>query len=260
MGMMVKPGNLKDFYCPEETKTEDRLRKDDVIKHKSAVDIGGDMKILLKHSHWTIDSVRDEQGKKCEKCDWFGAINDSDKEKYENGNFVFKPLRFHHCSICSDWVINMDHHCPWFNNCVGLNNQRFFLLFLWHLWLSSLFMLYFLYESSGHPYFYRYGGAASLAFGMHIGLFFGMGCFNTWQWYLALKGIPQIEYIQTRINKALKSGGYTHDYGLKSWRDNLYMTFGTRSLIGMFLPSLRSLPLNGLEFTANKKASNQFVN
>ena len=119
-------------------------------------------------------------------------------------------------------------------------------------------MLYFLYDLSGHPFFYRYGSMASLGLGMHVGLFFGMGFFNVWQWYLTLKGIPQIEFIQTRVNRRIKSGSYTHDFGLKSWRDNLFVTFGTRNLLAMFLPSLRSLPLSGLEFSAQKKASGRF--
>uniref|UniRef100_A0A8C9TSX3 Palmitoyltransferase n=1 Tax=Scleropages formosus TaxID=113540 RepID=A0A8C9TSX3_SCLFO len=52
-----------------------------------------------------------------------------------------KPERAHHCSICKRCIRKMDHHCPWVNNCVGENNQRFFVLFTMYIALISIYAL-----------------------------------------------------------------------------------------------------------------------
>lgn len=164
--------------------------------------------------------------------------------------FPIKPLRFHHWSICDHCIVNMDHHCPWVNNWVGLKNQRYFLLFLFYLWVSSIYVGGLLYHWSGHPYYRNYATEWNVLMGLHIGLFVAMSFFNWWQWYLCLKGIPQIEYMQTMFADAYSDS--TTGYGCKSWLDNLYVTFGTKNLLKIPLPSLRPLPLNGLEWTASK--------
>lgn len=52
---------------------------------------------------------------------------------------TFKPQRAHHCSVCRRCIIKMDHHCPWVNNCVGIGNHKYFLLFIFYTFLSCMY-------------------------------------------------------------------------------------------------------------------------
>ncbi|KAL4491295.1 hypothetical protein ABPG72_021681 [Tetrahymena utriculariae] len=78
----------------------------------------------------------------------------SDQEKRERRYCVtcklFKPERVHHCSQCQRCVLNMDHHCIWTANCVGLMNRKYFNLVLQWGTISLLLGAFF-----GSRYAYR---------------------------------------------------------------------------------------------------------
>ena len=94
--------------------------------------ISKDVKKLLRYRSRTINSLESSWSKKCSNC-----------------NYI-KPLRSHHCSICNRCVFLMDHHCrilffnillAWVNNCLGLENYRYFLLFIFYLLVGTLYFL-----------------------------------------------------------------------------------------------------------------------
>mmetsp|Transcript_27223 Transcript_27223/g.48916 ORF Transcript_27223/g.48916 Transcript_27223/m.48916 type:complete len:542 (-) Transcript_27223:23-1648(-) len=43
-----------------------------------------------------------------------------------------------HCQYCQKCVRHFDHHCPWINNCIGMNNFKVFLIFIFALMLEYL--------------------------------------------------------------------------------------------------------------------------
>ena len=43
---------------------------------------------------------------------------------------IYKPERCKHCYICDRCVIKYDHHCPFIDHCIGVNNYRLFMSFM----------------------------------------------------------------------------------------------------------------------------------
>ena len=143
----------------------------------------------------------------------------------------YKPQRAHHCSVCNTCILKMDHHCPWINNCLGLKNHRYFLLFLLYLDLGCLFFTAISYEV-----FFSIAKSFILATSFSLCLIFWIVIlfFGGWHWFLAANGTTTIEYFDK--TKA--------QFSTNSWKKNLEIIFGTRSLLKIILPRISELNLD----------------
>ncbi|CAD8151788.1 unnamed protein product [Paramecium pentaurelia] len=52
------------------------------------------------------------------------------KVRYCSTCKIMRPSKASHCKFCDHCVDGFDHHCFWVGNCIGIRNQRAFLLFL----------------------------------------------------------------------------------------------------------------------------------
>ena len=67
---------------------------------------------------------------------------------------LIRTPRSRHCNVCKRCVDRFDHHCPWIDNCVGIRNHNYFIIYLYSqfalvitLIISSLScMIYILFD------------------------------------------------------------------------------------------------------------------
>ena len=98
-----------------------------------------------------------------------------------------KPARTHHCRSCKACVFLMDHHCPWINNCVGIENQRYFLLFISYLFVGTLYMNLTHVSVWNHHTYRNSENKSTMDFIIILDAVLAIvtGLFCVWNWFLA---------------------------------------------------------------------------
>ena len=70
--------------------------------------------------------------------------------------YAVRPKDAHHCNECHCCILERDHHCPWINNCVGIFNKKYFILFNMYAFFSvihSSFIFYYYTVYRSNRYF-----------------------------------------------------------------------------------------------------------
>ena len=193
LAMIIKPSGPRDLQNNEKLRmmikqTESRkaakVSLDDSLgaADKAQEDdrfegLQKDVKRLMKYRTKTMGNLQGLWNRKCKYC------ND------------LKPARTHHCSVCDTCVFQMSNHCVFTNNCVGLENQRYFLLFILYSWIGSC---YFLVSTIAIWNHYLFKENHSLMSFLVIFDTLTSSClfiYNLYCWFLACVGLTTIEFI-----------------------------------------------------------------
>ena len=145
--------------------------------------------------------------------------------------FVTKVKGVHHCNECHKCVYMRDHHCGWFNNCIGQFNQKFFLLFILYLFIFSILSLFI---SFFYFIFIRFTDIFEFGFKFFLQVFFHI-CLNVIYIILAYNFI--LDQYET-----IKEKSIVYDYHnncmieIRSKYETLCEIFGEEFSINWFLP------------------------
>lgn len=139
----------------------------------------------------------------------------------------------------------MDHHCSWINNCIGIENYRYFLLFILYLWVGVGYNLITIFSIWSHHVYKENSSMMNFIVLFDFVLLCIMCGVNAWNWFLAMSGWSTVEMWSNKT----KGGIQKYDYYFRSIRDNLYRVFGTYNPFAILSPSLRNVPFTGIEWS-----------
>jgi palmitoyltransferase len=164
---------------------------------------------------------------------------------------AIKPMRSNHCGLCRRCVLKMDHHCPWVNCCVGWSNQRYFMLFIFYLFVGSIFFIKvdqnMMNVIAKHPANgVKETQAHVVAVIMSLAACFASLLFGGWTTYLLMNNLTTFEFVNASWPEKLMSERGPFSLGTSR---NIKEVFGMNcTWYNWFWPSRSLPPGNGCVF------------
>ncbi|CAB3400980.1 unnamed protein product [Caenorhabditis bovis] len=170
------------------------------------------------------------------------------------------PQRSHHCPLCKMCVLRKDHHCFVTGACVGLGNQRYFMVFLFWCSLGILIAVPHLwfYMNEEIAYWYPYGflnfvgpvavvkwmlgyspfshAVMSTIFSFSIAALITAGGFLGMQLYYTVHGYTMYEYHNLTVRATFNGDG-------ENTGERFRLVFGKNWFLNFLFPQPWNMPI-----------------
>ena len=137
-----------------------------------------DINIIKENINNNLFKLKNEEEENEE--DEYNPYSDEDNTKFENKSSIdtklrkeirkqlhletsrcynchaVRPMNVHHCNVCHSCIIDRDHHCPWINNCVGIFNKKYFILFNMYAFISVIYASFIFYYYTAFKNYKRF--------------------------------------------------------------------------------------------------------
>ena len=85
--------------------------------------------------------IRDCGGEDNYKCLKKLVDDGDDLKKYCPTCYVLKSNNIKHCQVCDKCVMDLSHHCFWFNKCIAKKNKIFYIIFIGFAFLHCIYSI-----------------------------------------------------------------------------------------------------------------------
>ena len=122
------PKNNEDALCEAEFIEKENNSNNSSDLNESRIEITNKINTNIKKEKTTSNKY-DFEINKCKTC------------------HVFKPKNTEHCFDCNFCILEGNNHCPWMNNCIGLFNKKYYILFCLYALICCVYSasIYFYY-------------------------------------------------------------------------------------------------------------------
>ena len=145
---------------------------------------------------------------------------------------VIKPPRTRHCKFCDNCCMELDHHCHWIGNCIGLHNKKYFFQYGLFVLVNDAIMLpriVHLIVGTWHTFKFSENWDILVTLFIVLSTFLSANLMCMVNFYLhVVKG-------HTLIEAKFFNKSNLNPYNFGIWQ-NLEHFFGSRFGIGWFLP------------------------
>lgn len=175
-----------------------------------------------------------------------------------------RPPRAWHCNICDVCILKRDHHCTFLVNCVGYYNARYFILFTLHMFIATIYSLYFNIKFLSMVIAWNHGLVLIKFLLPLVAIVLDFNAETVYVCFIMINVIVLIfsgilfffhlnNILRGRVTpeRSTYTKGFIYNRG---WKLNLIEVFGVRWYLTWISPFIHSqLPGNGIEWHINNK-------